>query len=477
MFMRDFIHVLTIALMLGGGSVYAAESTPDSVAPGHAGYLRETMPEKWDYQTEFTQSLPDSDDWWRTFGDSDLDALITRAMTENFRLPQAAARREMARLAVAQAQSQFYPMLSANAGWSRSMSPGAMAGKGVSSSASSGFNLGVDMSWEIDLFGRISSQVKVQKSAYQASRADYVGAMISMSADIASYYFNLRTYQAELEVAREHLASQAKVVKITEARFEAGLASKLDVAQSKMVYYSTESSVPVLEQQVRMCLNALAIMTGQYSSDLPQSLRDVRPIPDYQRLIPAGVPADLLRRRPDIVAAEYQLAGYASQIGIAKKEFLPKLALNGSIGTAANNAGDLFGEHSLSYSVAPTLTWTIFDGMARKAAVAQAKEQMKAAVAAYNLTVITAVEEVDNAMTSYRTAVRTLEIQDEVYKQSTEAFQLAMDQYKQGLAPFTNVVDAQISRLNSANSLVSARGDALQALVKLYKALGGNPTK
>lgn len=470
--MRDFINVLTLAMVLGGASccVVAAEKDADG-----ARYLRETMPTEWNYASEFTSALPDDNDWWHSFCDSDLDSLLSHAMSANFNLPQAAARREMARLAVSQAASAYFPAVTTSAGWSRQLSPGAMAGDGVASSASSGFQVGANVSWEIDLFGKISSQVKAQRSAYRASRAEYVGARISMSADIASYYFQLRTSQAELEVAREHLASQAKVVKITEARFEAGLASKLDVAQSKMVYFSTQSSVPALEQQVRMCLNALAIMTGRYSGALPESLRAHRPMPEHQKLIPTGVPADLLRRRPDIVAAESQLEGYATQIGIAKKDYLPSLSLTGSIGTAAHRADGLFGSNSLSYSVAPTLSWTLFDGLARKYAVASAREQMRAAVDAYNLKVLTAVEEVDNAMTAYRTSVEQLEIQDEVLKQSSEALLLAVDRYKQGLAPFTDVVDAQISKLNSANSVVTARGNALQALVKLYKALGGNP--
>lgn len=193
------------------------------------------------------------------------------------------------------------------------------------------------------------------------------------------------------------------------------------------------------------------------------------------RSVSTGMPMNLLRRRPDIAQAEAQLAVYAARTGIARKDFLPTLSLEGSIGFSSPEAGQLFEGRSLSYSIGPTLSWTIFEGLGRKYALESAKEQMQAGIDNYNLTVMTAVEEVNNAMSAYSAALRTVDKQLSVLDDSHEAFNLSIDLYKQGLTPFTNVENAQISWLNCANSLVTSQGNALVSLINLYKALGGSP--
>ncbi|MDE5870332.1 MAG: TolC family protein, partial [Muribaculaceae bacterium] len=186
-----------------------------------------------------------------------------------------------------------------------------------------------------------------------------------------------------------------------------------------------------------------------------------------------GVPADLLRRRPDIIQAEYQLAQYAAQVGIAKKDFLPTLSISGSIGTQAHDAGNLFGDHSMYWEVSPTLSWTLFDGLARNYRTAEARAQLEAAVDSYNYTVMNAVIEVYNATTTFRSTMKAIELTDDVIANSKQSLELAMDRYKKGLSPFNNVVDAQISYLSNQDSRISAQGKALIAVVNLYEALGG----
>lgn len=379
---------------------------------------------------------------------------------------------------IKQAASGFYPNIGVSAAYENMRSAGAMRESDVPSSNSSYFSLGANMQWEIDVFGKIAAGVKAKKSLYHVSRADYVATMVSLSAEIATYYFNLRTFQRQLYITKEHLASQERVVTIAKSRFEAGLVSKLDVAQALTVYYSTEAAIPQLEYSIRQAQNAIAVLIGAYPEELAQRLESGgQTLPEYHQLIPAGVPADLLRRRPDIVAAESEVAAYAAQLGVAKKDFLPTLSLQGTIGVAAHKAGDLFKDNSLQYSIAPTLSWTLFDGFARKYAVSEAREQMKIGIESYNLTVMTAVQEVDNAITAYMTALRAIDSYTNVIKQSDESFNLSVDLYKEGLTPFTNVVDAQINCLTYANSIINAKGQALVDLVNLYKALGGSPTK
>lgn len=329
------------------------------------------------------------------------------------------------------------------------------------------------MSWEIDVFGKIRAKAKQQKSAYDATRAEYAAVMTSLCANIAKNYIQLRVWQAEWQVAMEHIASQEKILKITEARHEAGLASMLDVTQAKIVYNSTKSSVPGLESAIHRTINGIAILLGVYPDSIYSRLEPSRKLPDYNQLVPVGVPAQLLRRRPDIVEAEAQLAGYAAALGVAKKDFLPTLTLNGSIGTSARRLDNTFKNNSLTYSIAPTLSWTVFDGLARKYNVASAREQMAIGIDNYNLTVMTAVEEVDNAISTYLSTLRKIEVLDTVVNDSRKSLDLSLDLYKRGLNPFNDVVTSQLNLLENTNSLVAAQGDAITALISLYSALGG----
>ena len=404
--------------------------------------------------------------WWKSFHDATLDSLIAVGIDNNYNVSQAVHRREMARLAVNQARSAYFPSVGLSAGYTRTQ---------TRRNGTNDFSLGADVNWEVDIFGKITSQVKAKKASYSASRAEYLATMVSITADIATYYINYRVLQNELRVANEHIEYQAKVVKIAEARHEAGLVSKLDVAQAKTVYYSTQATLPSLESRASQTLNALAILLGVYSDELAPVMQRSSALLPYQQIVPAGVPANLLRRRPDIAEAEAQLAGYAAQIGIAKKDFLPTLMLQGTVGWGSDKVDRMFDSNHFSFSVGPKLSWTLFDGFSRKYAVAQAKEQMMAGIDAYNLTVMNAYAEVENAMKAYEAATRSIDINARVLAQSQESFDLAMDQYKQGLAAFTNVVNAQIDWLNCANTLVGNHGDALVALVDIYKALGGSP--
>lgn len=439
-------------------------------------YLKTQMPAKWEYTSQISSDRPAEEGWWKVFDDELLDSLITEGLKNNYDVGMAVRRINIAESQVKQAMASYYPSFSLDLGYTKARTAGAMAGTGVRSSNSGYFSAGVDMSWEIDLFGKITAKVKDQKALRNVSKADYDGVMLSLSAQIASNYINLRTYQEELKVTQEYMESQAIVVNKANARFEAGLVAKLDVVQAKTVYYSTQASVPKLQVSIEHTVNAIATLLGCYPEQIKERLLEYRQLPDYVHIVPSGIPAELLRRRPDIIEAEYQIASYAAELGIAKKDFLPTLSLNGSFGLAAHDFSALGKGNSIEYSVAPTLSWTIFDGLSRKYAVRAAAEQMENGIDNYNLTVMTAVEEVNNAMVNYTSTLKAIESYKDALAQSTESFDLSVDLYTQGLTAFTNVVDAQINTLTYANSLITAKGDALNSLINLYKALGGSPT-
>ena len=311
---------------------------------------------------------------------------------------------------------------------------------------------------------------KADMSVYQA---DYAAALVSLCSQLTEEYIQLRVYQAQLEVARRLSVSQEEVLRIATKRHECTLASGLDVSQARTVCLSTQATVPTLETSVDQTINAIMVLVGESSVQFASQLAVERPIPLYSMPLDVEITPELLRRRPDVQAAEQQLASYAAQIGVAEKDFLPTLSLDASIGVAAHKLGNLFQHDALTYSVSPTLTWTIFSGFSRKYAVAEAKEQMMMGIDSYNLTLQEAASEVDNAIIAYRNSLRRIGLLNEVLAESIKSFDYSLDQYKQGLTVFLNLIDSQIDVLDYNNQLVAERGNAQIAVINLYKALGG----
>lgn len=435
--------------------------------------LRDSVPSTWTYISDHCVSLPSDDSWWQGFEDPVLSYLIELGETNSFDISMSAHRIETARLNWQLARSSYYPTLGVTAGWTKEQSSGMTSSPGGKAMGTDFFSLGLNFSWQIDVFGRVREKSKQQKASYAASKAEYSAAMISLCANIATAYFNYRLAQARINVTESQIISQERITQITTARYEAGLASKLDVSQSLTVLYSTQASLPALINMRTAALNSLALLTGCYPDKIRDRLSKPVDLPNAFRLVKIGVPSDLLRRRPDIIEAESELAGYAAQAGIAKKDFLPVLSLAGSIGTSAHRIDDLFTKNSLSYSIAPQLSWTIFEGMARNKRVAIAKEQMLAGIDNYNITVMNAVIETENALSSYESNLKQISLYRKVLNESRESFSLAIDRYKRGLSSFTDVMDAQMSMLDYENTLLETQVAALNSLVQIYQAVAG----
>ena len=430
--------------------------------------LIQRIPSIWTFDNEiFLQEYPVEEQWWSLFGDPTLDSLIALAINENFTVESALARMEQARMNLYIQEGSLLPSFTANGGWQRQQTSGNAGGE---RSWSGNYSLMANMSWETDLFGNIRNKVKAQRENFHATQEEVRNVKISLCAQVATTYFQLRQYQQELEVLNHNCESQRSVVILTEARNKSGLASKLDVAQARQVYYATLALVPSMEANVIQAMNQMAVLLGTIPGNMITSLSAIRPLPMSIQPIGIDIPASLLRRRPDIRQAERQINAQTALLGVAKSEWLPKFFLNGSLGFSSQEFNTLPRSGSLSWEIAPSMTWTIFNGGQRYNNVRLNRAKLDEVINQYNQTVLQAIQEANNAMAIYQNSIKQIVATRQAFNQSEQALALSLDLYKQGLSTFQSVLDAQRSLLNDEESLVQIQG---YSLVKLYQSLGG----
>lgn len=349
-------------------------------------YLDTPLPQAWEEGGEvFRQTLPVDDQWWKSFGDTTLDSLISIAVDRNYSVLTAIDRMNMAKAGLRMERSGFFPTVGINAGWTRQQTSGNTSE--LPQSTQHYYDVSANMSWELDIFGSIRQRVKAQKETFAASKEEYTAVMVSLSAQVASSYIQLRELQQELKVVERHCASQAAVLKITEVRYNTGLVSKLDVAQAKSVYFSTKASIPQLESGINQYITSLAVLLGTYPQEIRPVLERVGELPDYMEPISIGIPADLLMRRPDIRSAEHQINAQAASLGASKSDWLPQVFIKGSVGYASKDFKDLTKHKSFTYEIAPALSWTIFSGGKLVNATKSARAQLDEAIDQFNQTI------------------------------------------------------------------------------------------
>lgn len=438
-------------------------------------YLQQALPKEWGIPEDSlfsSQTIAVADEWWRAFGDAKLDSLVDVAAGQNFSVLTALDRMEQARSQMRIERAAMLPALALNGGWNRAQTSGRITAE--AQAVTSYYSATLDASWEIDLFGRLYQRVKAGRKQFQAAGDEVSSVRLSLCAQVVSAYIGLREAQQELTVVERNSRTQAAVLKITEVRYETGLVSKLDVAQARSVYYSTRASIPQLETEINQYITTLAILLGTYPQEVRETLSaSPTPLPDYMEPVPIGLPADLLLRRPDVRQAEAQVEANAALLGASKRDWLPQVFLKGSVGYASHSLNELTDRHALTFQVAPSLTWTLFSGGNRLASTSLARANLDESIHQFNQTVLTAVQETDQAMTAYRSSIKQIVAMREVCLQGEETLRLSLELYKQGLSPFQNVLDALRSLLTYQNQLTQAQGYSLLQLISLYKALGG----
>lgn len=436
-------------------------------------YLRESLPTQWNDSEYFNQTLPPDDKWWRNFNDPVLDSLIAVAGNSNYSVLAAIENIRKARAAWRTAQGKMLPAFDFSAGWQRTKTSGNIAQTMYTEAWEGQFSTAVSMQWQADIFGTIYMRSKAQKKLFMATEEEYRAVMVTLIANVATTYFSLRQSLAEMQVIRWNVESQREIMDIVTSRYESGLASKLDVAQSRSVYYSTMAQIPAMQAKIESYRNAMAVLLGIYPQELENWLEEGYHLPEYIEPVTVGIPSGLVRRRPDVRATERQVEANAAVLGATRRDWFPEIFINGTIGYASENLKHLPRAKSLTWEIAPTIKWNIFSGGERLYATREARASLDQSIAQYNSTILNAVQEVEDAMSQYKSSIAQIVSLREAVNQNRETLTLSLELYKQGLTQFQNVLDAQRSLLNYQNYLVQAHGYSLIYLVNLYEALGG----
>ncbi len=471
------------ALLLAG-----CAAGPDYQAPGadRLGVPTRYAPPVTGPAPDVPGAAEDLSSWWRRFDDLLLTDLVARATAGNLQIAQSAARLVQAREALVQARGDLLPTLTGSAGATRNFTRGGVSsillgggtggtgGTVVTTGGSSGdtrLSLGLDASWQADLFGGLTRAVQATRADEAAARFDLEGVRTSVAGDVATNYVDARLAQARLVIARSTLRTQDDNFQIARWRVQAGLVSSLDTEQARAQRAQTAATIPALETSYLQAVNRLGTLTGQAPGALRGAMAAGAPIPHGPGLVVVGVPADTLRRRPDVRGAERQLAAATARIGVAKAALFPALSISGNINTDAATLGKL--GDLLTGGLFAGLTQVIFDAGLRRSQLRSARAEADLALANYRQTVLTGLEDVENAVQSLAAAKARQGALAVAVDASGNAALYARSQYRSGLIDFLTLLQSEQTLLSARDQLASAQADQALALIQLYLALGG----
>jgi len=410
--------------------------------------------------------------WWRRLQDPVLDGLVERATRQGLDLREALARVREARALRGVADADRFPTIDAEASYQRhGESENTPLGGLVPDSDL--FAAGFDTSWELDLWGRVRRSIEAADADLGASVEDARDVAVTVAAETARAYIELRSFQARLAVARTNVALQKETLDLARTRLDAGLVGERDVAQAGSNLESTRSRVPALEVGLRASENRLAVLAGLPPGALAAELAEAAPIPVPPTELAVGVPADLLRRRADVRRAERVLAAETARIGVAEGELYPQLTLGGSLGLAAERPGDLFESGSEVFSLGPSLRWNLFDGGRLRRRVEAQDARAQQALVRWERAVLVALEETENAMTAFGREQARRGSLLLAAAEARRAVDFARTQYREGLTDFQTVVDTERTVAALEDEVAQSEAAIATSTVAVYKALGG----
>ncbi len=424
-------------------------------------------------------------EWWRALNDPVLDDLIQTAYRQNLSLRAAGVRVLEARAQLGITVGELYPQsqqLTGSANYNRYSERSLSAPQ---SELSGGLGLeynqaqaGFSASWELDFWGKLRRAVESADASLLSSIAAYDNALVTLTGDVANTYVQIRTLEERLRIARENVAAQEESLQIAEARFRGGATSERDVQQALTQLHSTEATIPQLETQLRQQLNALSILLGLPPRQLGERLGGSSGIPQVPLEIAVGMPAELLRRRPDIRDAEYQAAAQCAQIGVAKAELYPAFSLSGSFGFQATDIGqfalgDVSSWRSRTGSIGPAFQWNLLNYGQLTNNVRLQDARFQELLVTYQNTVLQAQQEVEDGLVSFLKAQERVAALTRAVDAARRTVELSLIQYREGATDYTTVLTSQQALLSQQDSLAVGQGDVPQGLIAVYRAFGG----
>ena len=410
-------------------------------------------------------------EFWRAFNDADLDALMAQALKANADLRIASANLQEARALARFSDAQGMPRIDGTASAARVRG---RDGQGRADTGSA-FAVGFDVAWEADLFGRVSNDRQAAAATVLAGEAGLRSAQVSVAAELARNYFELRGFQEQLRVAQASLETQQAALKLTQARQSVGRGTLLDSERANALVQTTAANVPALESSVTRSRYRIAVLTGQVPAALDALLAQPKPLPGF-KAVPLGAigsPESLLRRRPDVAAAEAQIAAAAARVGVARSDLFPRITLGGSLGLNAGRISELGNSSSFAYNLGANLLWSLLDFGRIRSQIAASEARSDGALAQYEKTVLGALEETEGALANY---TRVQQQSDRLFaaeQSAAKAAEIARSRFSVGVSDFLAVLDAERELLAARDRLAQVQTAAATSLVAVYKALAG----
>jgi NodT family efflux transporter outer membrane factor (OMF) lipoprotein len=473
-FLASVFSSIALTLLVAGCAVGPDYTRPEVPTPaewmeaGAAGLKRETA----DYSR-----------WWEVFADPVLDSLIEKTYQQNLDLQIAGVRIYEARAQLGIAMGSLYPQSQSAFGELSANRLSENMGSPITDRDFNALSLGFDAAWEVDIWGRFRRSVESTAANLEASIAGYDDILVSLTAETARVYIVIRTLQKRLEIARENVRIQERSLAIATARFEGGDVSELDVAQAKSLLRDTQASIPAFERSLRQAKNALAVLIGMLPAEVDGLLEGPQEIPTATDAVVVDIPADLLRRRPDIRLAELRLAAQSPQIGIAQSDLYPHFYLFGTIGWQASDArtltgsgnslGDIFDHKSFFYTAGPGFSWNILNYGRIRNRVRVEDARFEQLVVNYKNTVLRAWQEVEDALVGFLRSRQEERFLLESVDASKRSVDISLLQYREGIVDFQRVLDSQRFLTTQADRLAAVSGSVGTSLVGMYKAMGG----
>ena len=410
--------------------------------------------------------------FWTQFNDATLDALVDQALVANHDLRIALGRLVEARALRHQAQFDLAPTVTASAGYTseRLSEAESLFNEPIEARY---YDAGFDAFWELDFFGRVRRNVQAQTAQVQGAEASLRDAQVSVTAEVARSYFELRGAQARLAVARRNVDNQLATLQLTQARLEAGRSTELDTSRAQAQLSTTLATIGPLEAEVARSIHRLGVLTGREPNALTTQLLPERDLPELPQITAVGDPAGLLRRRPDIRVAERQLASSTALVGVAMGDLFPKVTFTGSFSYSAPQLSSFGDSSSRGYVIGPRISWAAFDLGRVRAEVAGSRARADVALAAYEQTVLRALQETEDALITHARTRDSLRDATDAAAASRTAARIARTRYEGGLVDFLDVLDADRTQLEAEDRLAESRTDAATSLISVYKALGG----